>query len=174
MAHSDLRDPVSCKFTQDGVVPIADTAFDEFERGLLSITRHFFASFETPAVQSWRFAYGISAERWGESIGFAAAHKLHKVVLATLAARDDAFGFLDPLSPEARLNATADEIQLLKMLHHMRRDQTPLARDAVEQICGGLCDPSLVRAGLSFAQRFSLGSDVARQRPTKSHLRVVE
>jgi hypothetical protein len=47
------------------------------------------------------------------------------------------------------------------MLHHMRRDHTAKARDAVEALTHGQMNPDLIRASLSFADRFPSG---ARQR----------
>ena len=52
----------------DGNLLIDTLELDEFERGLLTVARHFFTSFETPAMQSWGHAFAGADERWGEAI----------------------------------------------------------------------------------------------------------
>ncbi|MEM9639014.1 MAG: hypothetical protein AAGA94_15295 [Pseudomonadota bacterium] len=144
---------------------------DSFERGLLAVARHFLNAFEDPKSQAWQHGYTVAVERWGETIGFPAAHAMSKLIRALLRGRADGISFFDPLCVEARTRVSADEALLMKMLHHMRRDQTSPARDAVEALTLGRMDPDVIRAGLSLASRFSAGCPAASvQRPS---LRVV-
>ncbi|NRB00991.1 MAG: hypothetical protein HRU32_14460 [Rhodobacteraceae bacterium] len=146
---------------------------DEFERGLLTVARHFFTSFETPAMQSWGHAFAVADERWGEALGLAVAYRLQKVIRAVLDARDHSICFHDPMTPASRDFATGDEVNLLFMLHHMRRDETGEARAAVMALCLDMMDPHVIRAGLAFADRFSCGAKVRTHTSSPPDLRVV-
>ncbi|MEM9974205.1 MAG: hypothetical protein AAF771_08500 [Pseudomonadota bacterium] len=147
---------------------------DQFDLGLLSLTRHFLSTFATPAVQSWGHAYSIAVERWGETVGLSVAHALQKVLRAVLEARENPVTHHDPFSPEARLYATSDEESLLRMLRNMRRDETAKARDAVEELTGGVMDPHVIRAGLAFATRFSDGYQRTNPSQARPALRVIK
>ncbi|WP_027257447.1 hypothetical protein [Leisingera aquimarina] len=143
-------------------VPLAAHEFDEFEAGLLPVLRHFMLSYQEPAGQAWQQAYIVAAERWGEAswgeaIGLPAALALMKVVRAALNSRSGQFGFIDPFDLDHRGKVTPDEAALLRMLHHMRRDQTGQARAAVAEVAGGKMEPQVIQAGLAFAHRFSAG-----------------
>jgi len=157
-------------------VPVPETAlavhgFDDFEKGLLPVLRYFLMSFETPDSQAWQQAYAVASERWGEAIGLAAAQALMKLLRAVLESRDGQYSFIDSFDLEFRGTVTPDEAALLRMLHHMRRDQTPQAREAVADVTCGQMDPHVIRAGLAFASRFSAGQAVRRAETPR--LRVV-
>lgn len=142
---------------------------DAFERGLLPVARHFLTAFQQPGVHTWQAAYTIAAERWGDAIGFAIAHAMGKLIGALLRSRSDGVGFHDPLDPDARTRLSRDESDLMIMLHHMRRDDTAKARDAVEALTRGRMDPDVIRTGLSLATRFSAGAAITGgRRPTLS------
>lgn len=151
--------------------PLAAYGFDPFEERLLSILRHLLTEALAPGAASWHRACVIAGETWGEQQGLAIPHALWPVVRELVALRGAGFAFNDPLDIDMRGLVTVDESQLLAMLHHMRRDETRPARDAVETLTEGRMDPDLIRAGLSFADRFPSG---ARQR-LRGHpgLRVV-
>ncbi|MEL6100319.1 MAG: hypothetical protein AAFR68_03290 [Pseudomonadota bacterium] len=142
--------------------------FDDCERGLLAVARYFFLSRSVPEQQTWQVAFSVAVERWGPDIGLPIAFAMSKLVRAIGDARTD-FASSDPFEARARESATFDEAVMMRMLHHMRRDQTPDARDAVEVLTRGLMDPHVVRAGLAVAARFGCGAPV-RRRPA---LRVV-
>ncbi|MEM6890093.1 MAG: hypothetical protein AAF636_18445 [Pseudomonadota bacterium] len=152
---------------------IENSLLDAFEMGLLSIARHFFATSDTPALQAWRHAYGFAVDEWGETLGLAAAYKLQKVISAIMSARQDKFDYLDPFMPESHHSLTSDEVNLMLMLHYMRREETRLARDAAEKVCLGYCDPHVVRTGLSLAFRFSLGAEKSKRPGQQAGLFVV-
>ncbi|WP_291735427.1 hypothetical protein [Leisingera sp. F5] len=152
-------------------VPLAAHEFDEFEAGLLPVLRHFMLSYQEPAGQAWQQAYIVAAERWGEAIGLPAALALMKVVRAALNSRSGQFGFIDPFDLDHLGKVTPDEAALLRMLHHMRRDQTGQARAAVAEVAGGKMEPQVIQAGLAFAYRFSAGPAAGRARSPR--LRVV-
>ena len=147
--------------------------FDDFERGLLPVMRHFILSFEEPESQAWQHAYSIAIERWGQDQGLNLAHMVFKIVKATLYCRPDGLAFNDPLRVDDRLAVTCDELALLKMLHHMRRDETPDARDAVGQVTGGYPDAHLIQAGLTLANRFPTNNSRRTDPARRPVLRVV-
>ncbi|MFW8594145.1 hypothetical protein [Cribrihabitans neustonicus] len=150
--------------------PLADLGLDAFETALLPLLRHFAASPRAPGSQAWHLAYQTAAERWGESFGLPLAH-----ALAALVGRADALiGGLtchDALEPATRQRVTADEAAFLRMLHHMRRDRTPAARQAVAELAQGRMDAGLIRCGLSLARRFPAGIE-APAAPSRPCLRI--
>ncbi|WP_054462318.1 hypothetical protein [Phaeobacter sp. 11ANDIMAR09] len=155
------------------MMPVTFCDLDEFETGLLPVLRHFMLSLTRPESQSWQFAYKIAAERWGETLGLPVAQSLFKLVQFTLKARRAGFDAIDPLALDERDFVTRDEQALLQMLHHMRRDDTPRAREAVANVTGCTMDPDVIRAGLSFADRFPAGPVARSQRGQRPELRVV-
>ncbi|MEP2715080.1 hypothetical protein [Pseudophaeobacter sp.] len=132
---------------------------------MMSLTR--------PERQAWQFAYKIAAERWGESLGLPVANALFKLVQFTTKARRIEFEALDPLQIEERAFVTRDEQAFLQMLHHMRRDETAKAREAVANVTGCTMDPDVIRAGLSFADRFPAGEMRPKTTPGRPTLRLV-
>jgi hypothetical protein len=82
--------------------------------------------------------------------------------------------FHDPLSLEDRAFVISDERVLIDMLHHMRRDETPAARDVVEMLTLGCMGPDIIRTGLSFANRFSCGVSRPSYHSEKPQLHVVQ
>ncbi|MEM8654306.1 MAG: hypothetical protein AAGF36_06135 [Pseudomonadota bacterium] len=150
------------------VFDLEHLGFDACERGLLAVARYFFWVRRAPERQSWHMAFCVAVERWGPENGLPAAFALSKLVRAMVEVRGD-FDSRDPFDVEARRCATYDEAMMMRMLHHMRRDQTPDARDAVEVLTCGLMDPHVIRAALAVAARFGCGGPV-RRRPV---LRVV-
>jgi len=152
-------------------MPLGAQGFDPFEERLLAVLRHLLTAAALPQSQAWHRAFVIAAENWGEQQGLAVAHALWPVVREVLALRGGAFAFNDPLDLDSREVLSPDELLLLAMLHHMRRDQTGEGRDAVEALTQGQMDPDLIRAGLSFADRFPCGAR-QRLRPAPA-LRVV-
>ena len=165
--------PPALQTAEAPVLPLSQCRFDAFEAGLLPVLRHFLTSFASPELQTWQFAYTTAAERWGDSLGLAAAQALLRVVRALLSARPGGLTFQDPLCLDARDSVTEDERLVLEMLHHMRRDDTPPARDTVEVLTDGRMDPDVIRAGLSFARRFPAGPAGHRTADSPPSLRVV-
>jgi hypothetical protein len=154
-------------------LPLVFCDLDDFEQGLLPVLRHFIISLAHPERQTWQFAYQIAAQRWGETLGLPVAQALLALVQQTRQARHHRFECLDPLDLEDRSHISRDEQALLQMLHHMRRDETPRARAALANLTGGTMDPNVIRAGLSFAARFSAGNMAAKDRPSRPSLRLV-
>lgn len=152
--------------------PLEVFGFDALEIGLLPVFRHFMMCFEDPSTQSWQNGYLIASEKWGETFGLALAQSLLKVIKYLRLQRKDGFCFHDPLCLQARTRVTRGEAAFLSMLHHMRRDQTPEARDAVEDLTLGGLDPDIIRSGLAFAHRFPAGKQV-NPPAGRSELRLV-
>ncbi|AUQ55521.1 hypothetical protein [Phaeobacter inhibens] len=146
-------------------VALADLGLDTFEGALLPQLRHFTTCLQSPQSQAWQLAYRSASERWGETFGLAVAHALFKVVRCLHDLRGEHYRGHDALTLATRAVVTADEAAFLRMLHHMRRDDTPAARDAVADLTGGWMDPHVIRAALSFADRFPAGKANPAQRP---------
>ncbi|WP_405117391.1 hypothetical protein L0Z64_03980 [Phaeobacter sp. BS23] len=140
-----------------GEAALADLGLDAFEAALLPQLRHFNTCLQTPQSQAWQLAYRSASERWGDIFGLAVAHALFKVVRCLYDLRGHHYVGHDALTLETRTVVTADEAAFLRMIHHMRRDDTPAARDAVADLTGGWMDPHVIRAALSFADRFPAG-----------------
>ncbi|WP_261399813.1 hypothetical protein [Leisingera daeponensis] len=134
--------------------PFAALGLDDFEAGLLPLLRHFLAGLRRPGGQGWQHAFHTAAERWGETYGLAVAYALFKIIRALEDVRPERLNSHDALCLETRECLTADEQALLQMIHYMRRDQTPAARQAVADAALGRMDPQVIRAGLAFARRF--------------------
>ncbi|KUP93340.1 hypothetical protein [Tritonibacter horizontis] len=141
-----------------GQRPLATFGFDAFEAQLLAPLRHFLTTSAAPDCQAWHRAFVIAAENWGEAHGLAVAYALWPVVRELRAVRGGDLSYNDPLDLDTRGVLTSDEASLLEMLHHMRRDETWQARDRVEALTLGRMEPELIRAGLSFADRFPCGA----------------
>ncbi|MEK0164748.1 MULTISPECIES: hypothetical protein [Phaeobacter] len=143
--------------TMPAETALAELGLDPFEVALLPQLRHFTTCLREPQSQAWQHACCSAAERWGESFGLGVAHALFKVVRCLHDLRGELYQGHDALTLSTRASVTADEAACLRMLHHMRRDNTPAARDAVADLTGGWMDPHVIRAALSFAHRFPAG-----------------
>ncbi|WP_147112472.1 hypothetical protein [Tateyamaria sp. syn59] len=149
-------------------LPLQELALDPFEAGVLAVARYLFCAEVEPERRTWFVAFSVAGERWGPDIGLPVAFAVAKLVRALHDVRAD-FAFHDPYGPESRVQATGDEVLMMRMLHHMRRDETADARDAVEALTRGCMDPYVIRSALALAGRFGTGTPV-RQPPA---LRVV-
>ncbi|SMP02282.1 hypothetical protein [Shimia sagamensis] len=146
---------------------------DDFEIGLLPVLRHLCVSAQKGDPKSWSRAFDIAVERYGETTGLPAAHGLYKIVLSVFACRAGGLEVKDPLDTHARKDITDDEVQTLSMVHHMRRDNSAAARSAVAFVTRGRMDPVLIRAGLTFANRFPAGIGRQARRVVRPKLSVV-
>ncbi len=146
---------------------------DDFEIGLLPVLRHLCVTVQSADPKSWSRAFDIAVECYGEAIGLPAAHGLHKMVLSAFACRDGGLEVKDPLDMVARKDITDDEVQMLSMVHHMRRDNSAAARSAVAFVTRGRMDPVLIRAGLTFANRFPAGVGRHARKVVRPKLSVV-
>ncbi|MBV7407903.1 hypothetical protein [Maritimibacter sp. DP1N21-5] len=144
--------------------------FDDFERGLLPVLRHFLVAMTDPGSQAWRLAYATARERWGRSAGLAIADSLGDFVACFVQRHGATVDFHDPLDPERRVLLAKGEAALLAILHHMRRDHASAARRCLALVTGGRTAARVVQAGLAFAARYPAASVPARAEPS---LRVV-
>lgn len=149
--------PQICTYTTPPTRRLSDLHADGFEIGLMAVMRHFLMARQRPDSQAWEHAFQVAVERWGDEIGLAAAFKASAIIRAVLKTRKGSFDYCDPLDPDQRGQVAQDEILLIRMIHHMRRDNTTAARDAVDQLAHGRMDPDLIRAGLALAHRFPAG-----------------
>lgn len=108
-------------------------------------------------MPSLAICHKIAAEHWGEGLGLSVANALFRLVQFAVKARRANFEALDPLASAERSFVTRYELSFLRMLHHMRRDETRKAREAVTYVTGSTMAPDVIRSGLSFALRFSFG-----------------
>lgn len=158
---------------QDTMQAIDCFPFDNFERGLLIVSRHHLDALRCPETQAWHLAYSIASERWGDGIGLPAAHLLARFLRYVVQSRDGAFDHIDPFCEHSRDLITTDEASLMLVLHYMRSDNTPAARQAVENLTLGRLDPDVIRSGLSFANRFPSGPSPEVKHASSIRLRVV-
>ncbi|MEM6387132.1 MAG: hypothetical protein AAF718_12940 [Pseudomonadota bacterium] len=156
-----------------GLQAIQQLALDTFEREALGIARQFLKAHAHPETQAWHHGFLMAVECWGEPVGLAAAHGISKYVNAVLRFRSNGLSFQDPLDAHAGDYATEDEALMISVLHYMRRDKTHHAREAVAALTLGQMDPDIIRAGLSFAGRFSAGAPMQRAPNARPELRVV-
>lgn len=157
----------------NGDLTCENQGFDEFETALVPVLRHFMTAFTRPDSQAWQFAYSIAAERLGENIGLSAAQAMLKLLRALFQRHPEGVSFRDPLDKAKRDTLTRDEATIIAMLHHMRRDNTAPARQALYDLTDGRMDPGVIRAGLSFARRFHSGPGPAPTYDTRPRLRLV-
>lgn len=158
-----------CVLPEDGAdLVLDDLGFDLFEAGVLAVARYLFCAEVAPERRTWFVAMSVASERWGPDIGLPVAYALAKMVRALHDMRPD-FSFHDPYGSESRTRVTSDEVMMMRMLHHMRRDETADARDTVALLTRGTMDPYVIRTALALAGRFGTSTPV-RQPPA---LRVV-
>jgi len=149
----------------------ADLPIDDFEIGLLPLFRHFTLALSGKNPKAWQLAYGLAAERWGAPIGLSVAHEIGQLVAALENTRGSLPNVQDPLCINARLLVTLDEEYFLLMVHHMRRDETADAREAVWALTEGHTLAGFIRQALGFSARYSLVTpNVSRRGPA---LRIV-
>ncbi|KZM42919.1 hypothetical protein OA90_27245 [Labrenzia sp. OB1] len=148
----------------DNLKPVADLPIDDFEAALLPLLRHFTLALSGDSSRGWKTAYGLAAERWGAPIGLSVAHEIGKLVTALEETRGSLPCVQDPLSMDARLLVTLDEKHFLLMVHHMRRDATADARDAVWALTEGHTLAAFIRQALGFAARHSLAAPLVSGR----------
>lgn len=146
-----------CTYSRPPTRRLSELHADGFEIGLIAVMRHFLMARQQPDSQAWELAFQTAVERWGDEIGLPAAFKSSALIRAMLKVRHTAFDYCDPLDLDQRGLVSDDEVLLIRMIHHMRRDNTTAARDAVEQLAHGRMDPDLIRAGLALAHRFPAG-----------------
>ncbi|SDW97028.1 hypothetical protein SAMN05444358_10274 [Ruegeria halocynthiae] len=157
----------------DSTQTIDSFAFDSFEKGILIVARHHLDALRCPESQAWHLAYSIAAERWGDRIGFPAAHLLARFLKHVSLCRDGVLGHIDPFCEHSRDLIALDEVELLYVVHFMRRDNTSAARNAVEDLTRGRMDPDVIRSGLTFANRFPAGAEPQERQVLGAKLRVV-
>ena len=156
-----------------GLVAVVDLPLDGFETGLLSVIRHHLNALTRPDTQAWHHAYTIAAEQWGDAIGFPAAHLMARFLKYVMQVREGPFEYNDPFDQHRNDWVSSDEAALLLVLHHMRRDNTSAARQAVEELTQGWMDPDVIRSGLTFSNRFPAGSEGLARQDERPKLRVV-
>lgn len=154
-------------FSAERHFALSDLPYDDFEKGLLAILRYL----QDPNTDSWKRAFVIAVERWGESTGLSVAYLMVRLVDKVQASRMVPMQVNDPLDTSLREWLTVDELMFLEMIHHMRRDNTSRARSAVDRVTGGLRDAGVIQSALRMAHRYPVG-DTSR-RPMKPVLRVV-
>ncbi|MEM7314851.1 MAG: hypothetical protein AAF497_17035 [Planctomycetota bacterium] len=147
--------------------PLSVLGADHFENTLLLIARPLLHAHSEPESQSWQHALTLSVERLGEVIGPKATFFLSKYIAALLRCLPEGVSYQEPFCETDRLLVTENEFHLIAVLHHMRRDRTNHARDAVAELTKGRMDPHFIRAGLKLANRFPAGTARACLEPPK-------
>ena len=111
------------------IYSIDTLSLDEFEHGLLALSRHFVMGYEDGNRKSWNSAYIIAVERWGERIGLPVAFAVMKLIGVLMRLRPD-IEVLDPFIAENKTCVTGDEHALMLMVHYMRRARVASHHDA--------------------------------------------
>lgn len=168
-----MSDPKENQTSDHSIEALRTIGCDDFEFGVLAVLRHIMLGLFEGDPRGWARGHDIAIERWGETVGLPTAHLLNRVAIALADCVEDGPEMMDPLCLDARQRMTSDEMQIMSMLHHMRRDKVSGARNAVAFVTRGRMDPELIRAGLSFAHRFPAGVKPANRVVNKPTLRVV-
>ncbi|MCF2905403.1 hypothetical protein L0666_10405 [Octadecabacter sp. CECT 8868] len=152
--------------------PITSANIDPEIRALLPVLRHHLAALQGASPLSWRLAFSVAEERWGEGRGLALAHRSQVFLSALLASRCVPLQCVDPLDIDERHTLTEDEFILMRALSGMREDNAPLARDLISDLTGGRVTAATVKAGLTLVHLLSAPLTSIR-RPTPPKLRAV-
>ena len=152
--------------------PLSVLGADDFEKSLLIIARSLLHAHSEPETHAWQHAFTIAAERFGDVVGPSAAYFMSKYIAALLKCRPEGVSYQEPVEEGDRHLVSESEFQIIGVIHHMRRDRTNHARDAVADLTCGRMDPHFIRAGLELANRFPAGTARACLKPPR--LRVVQ
>lgn len=152
--------------------PLELSDMDHETVALLPVLRHHLAALQGANPLSWRLAFSLAEQRWGEGLGLALAHRSQVFLSALLASRSVPLRCVDPLDIDHRHTLTSDEAVLMKALSAMRADDAPLAREMISSLTGGRVTAATVKAGLSLVHL--LGSPLTSiRRPDAPKLRAV-
>ncbi|NHB77511.1 hypothetical protein [Rhodobacter calidifons] len=127
---------------------------DDFERGLLAVTRHFFADAPPDAVPGWRLAFGLATELWGISNGPRAAQSLLHLAEAVDAARGRALPVPSLSDGPMPHPAAGDEADLMALIHAIRRNRLNSAQIVACRMHGDPADPAILQATAMLAGLF--------------------
>lgn len=148
-------------------------SLDSEQQALLPVLRHLLVALQGSDALSWRVAFQIAVERWGEGRGLALAHRAEVFLSAVLAARIVPFTLSDPMCLEDRRIVTEDEANILRLLSAMRSESTPKARDLLFDLTNGRPTAASVQAGLALATLLEGGQTAVIRRPAAPLLRAV-
>lgn len=116
---------------------VADAGYDQIEKGLLTIFRHFFQTFAVPEQQGWMIAFQSAYKSFpggqAADIGVGA----FSVVQAMRSARRTGFWFSNPDCPVCSAVLCTDERQLMEALVATRRGQRSRAHAHALLLCEG-------------------------------------
>ena len=133
--------------------PLSDLAPDEAEAGVLTIIRHFCATFANPAGQSWAHALTIAQERFADQGGSAFGMAVFDMAQALRMSRQAGFHFSDPLCLNCRLQVTRDEQNLLGLIQALRRGRPSDVAAHALILCEGNDTGPLIQATLRLLGR---------------------
>lgn len=146
---------------------------DLVSRDLLPVVRHFLRNLSGAEYGSWRIAYSLAAEIWGEPRGLAIAHKTQALLTAVLSNRAHPLDVADPGCLTARGRLTPDETLLLALVGHMRAEEVPQARRCIAALTDGRIPATVVQAGLELCTQLGMTPPPSRRDPSRPRLRVV-
>ncbi|MEL6467685.1 MAG: hypothetical protein AAFO78_02920 [Pseudomonadota bacterium] len=148
--------------------------FDDFEKSLLPLVRHFVGTLETGDAIECCHIYDRAIQTWGDPVGLSIAHILQKLILALKRSRNCPLQCFYPAHCDDPKFISENERSLLTMLHHMRRDQTKGARDALDKLAFGKRDPKVIQTALTFSNRYAAGAPLqAGSTRNQCRLRVI-
>lgn len=142
---------------------LAEAGFDVFESGLLTVLRHFCASFAQPQSHGWTQAFGVATEMWGISAGPKTAQAVFYVLDAMQRTRSSVFQYTNPNCSRCSTRLTGNERHMMRMLHAVRRGQNSDARiDAMLLVEGG-DSSAILAAAYNFACLFPVDPSAMTQ-----------
>lgn len=132
----------------------AELKCDPFEESLVPIVRRLVRTLGKQDAIGCCQAYDRAIEKWGDPIGLSIAHLMQKLIVELTKCRGAPLTCFYPRESAELLFVSHDEFNLLKMLHHMRRDDFSGASMPAEELMLGKRVPKVMRAAMTFAQRY--------------------
>ncbi|MEL6464794.1 MAG: hypothetical protein AAFQ58_07480 [Pseudomonadota bacterium] len=137
---------------------LADLPCDSFEEALLPIIRRLVRTLQTNDAAGYCRANDRAVEQWGDPMGLSIAHLLRKLVSELAKCRGSPLECFYPKDRAELHYISHDEYNLLTMLYHMRRNETAYVHYLTEELTHGKVGSKAVKAGWTFAKRYSAGA----------------
>ncbi|MDX8355736.1 hypothetical protein [Cognatiyoonia sp. IB215182] len=134
----------------------AELQCDPFEQSLVPIIRRLVRTLGKQDAIGCCQAYDRAIEKWGDPIGLSIAHLMQKLITELTKCRGAPLTCFYPRERAELVFVSHDEFNLLKMLHHMRREDFNRASQPAEYLMFGKRAPKVMRAASTFAQRYKV------------------
>ncbi|MBO6791998.1 MAG: hypothetical protein JJ894_15840 [Dinoroseobacter sp.] len=127
---------------------------DPFEESLVPVIRRLVRTLGKQDAIGCCQAYDRAIEKWGDPIGLSIAHLLQKLITELTKCRGAPLACFYPRERAELVFVSYEESNLLKMLHHLRREDFNAANQQAEELMFGRRAPKVIRAASTFAQRY--------------------